>query len=840
MNKYLNPIYGLILCYNGYVTNNFYLHKHGYVNDEISKFIRKISKYERIDLIKPTNDIMELKPIDLGRYIGIKFINMNHNLILDVSKKKIIYIQTINQDKAVRKQLDEYISKLRRFIPIDDHNEPIFFYLLLYCMWWVADNDQGIIEYYTGINQVFALLNKYISSDYQYEPVSFDTQTNSDTDDTFESIVYNITKEPFIVFGQEWSKDFCNPGNKYPDCGEVTARNLINLLCFNNDKFDIQILNKFNPIPQLIEYYTQFNDFSKQSDKKLYCIYQDKLDARDAWSKLIINYANNNLVFVKSCKNHGYELNSGLSSDKKNSNFFQLIKNLLPGITNWDDLKTNIITDIVDKTTGGVGVINITHKEYGNITIHLQAGHYYMEEIKPVNKSINYDYLTPNQQDQIKILLKQKSFLSIDNYLWFKFDSNLLVDLLNDSNTNIELRIKLFELSLTSRYDSDARRRINLDVDDLYFFNIIICKYRDNVNINEYTFLSNDFTFIKKIPNLFNLNSVIKNKNLTTIDLSPLSKLKSIGNGFMSGCSSLTSIDLSPLSNIQSIGNNFMYNCRSLTEINLSGLSNLQSIRNNFMYGCSGLTSIDLSLLSNLQSIGDYFMNDCSNLTSIDLSSLSNLQSIGDKFINKCSRLTSIDLSPLSNIQSIGNNFMNECSNLTSIDLSPLSNIQSIGNYFMFNCLNLTSIDLSGLSNLQSTGSDFMLYCLSLTSIDLSGLSNLQSIGKNFMAKCSSLTSIDLSSLSNLQSIGDNFMYACSSLTSIDLSSLSNLQSIGDYFMNKCSRLTSIDLSELSNLQSIGDYFMNKCSRLKIIKCTEKQRILMTTTELYREMFKIV
>jgi len=679
MEQYLNPIYGLILCSNGYITNNFYIYKHKYISDKTSKVISKISKEESIGLIKPTNDIMRLKPIDFGRYIGIKYINMNYNILLiNNNNNKIIYInncQKINNNNNIITQLNQYINKLRKFIPIVDHNEPIFFHLLLYCFWWVANNDEGIKEYYNGINEVFEIFKEYELSN-KCEPITIDTPILSYKDNTFESIVYNINKQPFTVLGQEWSKNFCILNDTYPDCGEVTARNLINLLCFNNVKFDIQILEKFNPIPQLIEYYTQFDNFTKQSDNKLYCIFQDKLNARDAWSKLIINYANTNLVFVKSCTstypNYGYELKEGLSSDKIKTNFLQLITNLLPGITKWDDLETDMITDIIDKTTNGIGDIDITHQEYGNITIHLENGHYYMEEIKPINESVDYQNLTENQQNQIKILLKQKSFISIDNYLWFKFDSNLLVDMLNDSNTNIELKIKLFELSLISGYDSDARRRIELDVDNLHFFNYIICKYRHHTNINQYTYLCNDFSFVKKIPNLLNLNSIIKNTNLTTIDLSPLSKLESIGNSFMSGCSSLTSIDLSPLSNLQSIGNNFISGCLGLTSIDLSGLSNLQSIEDNFMSGCSSLTIINLSGLSNLQSIGNNFISGCSGLTIINLSGLSNLKSIGDYFMYYSLGLTEINLSQLSNLQSIGNNFMTSCSRLETIKCTEI------------------------------------------------------------------------------------------------------------------------------------------------------------------------
>ena len=57
----------------------------------------------------------------------------------------------------------------------------------------------------------------------------------------------------------------------------------------------------------------------------------------------------------------------------------------------------------------------------------------------------------------------------------------------------------LWWVANTDQYDSNARRRINIDVDAGYF-EIILCEYRDKMNQmnqNEYTYLSDDFNFVK-------------------------------------------------------------------------------------------------------------------------------------------------------------------------------------------------------------------------------------------------------------------------------------------------------------------------------------------------------
>ena len=82
-------------------------------------------------------------------------------------------------------------------------------------------------------------------------------------------------------------------------------------------------------------------------------IFGKYLNARNAWSYLIINYAKHNLRFDKTCRitGFGYDLDGGLSLDNKTSNFLQLIKNLL-GINKWEDLlsKDSNITKIEDNT----------------------------------------------------------------------------------------------------------------------------------------------------------------------------------------------------------------------------------------------------------------------------------------------------------------------------------------------------------------------------------------------------------------------------------------------------------------------------------------------------------
>jgi hypothetical protein len=847
MEDFLNPIYGLVMCESGYIENNFYLYKDKFISNEQAKKIYELSK-KITGTIQPTNQIRDpdkdnIKPVDIGRYIALLYICKNNQDFIEIKgKKSTIIFNTIEnssqykskiiKDKAIldKEKLTSFINKsklIKQYIPINQTKEKMDFHILLYCLWWVANNDEGIKNYYEGINEVFEICNKYLNK--PFSKIDFN-QSSNEKSNSFENIIYNITTKNFNVYSQEWAKHFCSmlidDKPTYPDCGEVTARNLINLICYNRINFDIKILEKYEAIPELINYYKIFNDFKKQSSNDVQNIYGDSLNSRDAWSKLIINYAKNNIIFKKSCNgnpSYNLEVKSGMSIDGKTQNFFQLIKNLLPKIEKWDSIiddKIMEISDNIDKQTG-FGTIEIEHSVYNKVLIHCQNGHFYMEILKR-EESYNYSNLTEDNIKIIEILLNKT--INLDTYLWIKWNSELLVDVINNQNTNIELIKKLLELSFIDNFDSDARRRIRINVDDSDISNYFVQNYKNNEKINDYTYLCNDFLFVLQLPKLIKLICDIKNKNISSIDLSPLSNIKSI-DYFMNYCEGLTSIDLSPLSNIESIGNSFMYRCLKLNSIILRAISKIESIGNYFMGLCKGLTSINLSGLSNVKLIGSDFMCYCSGLTSIDLSPLSNIESIGNSFMYKCSELKSINLLGLLNLKSIGSNFMLNCSGLTNIDLSPLINLKSIDSHFMYGCKGLKSIDLSGLSNIKSIDSAFMNDCEGLKSIDLSGLSNVKSIDSGFMSGCKGLKSIKLRKLSKIESIGKYFMYCCSDLISIDLSGLSKIESIDSNFMSGCLGLTSIDLSGLSNVRSIDSSFMSGCSGLKSIKLSSLSKI---------------
>jgi hypothetical protein len=844
MESYLNPVYGLYMCESGFITNSYYLHDT--FTDKQFEYADKIKNLSR-DIngsIQPTLEFEKIEPRVIGRYIALlyicrdnkDFIKINSNGKLNItqlsfSKEKTALLKSYK--KTLQTYIDTNSASLKTAFPINNCNNmtDIDFHIILYCLWWVSKNDEGILNYYNGINEVINICNDLLSWNkdtpmIKYEPIDLE-YTNSDSDG-FEKLALDITKKSFHKYEMQYPQHFCPPGkcNTYPDCGEITARNLINLICFEPKTgiFNIEILKKYGAIQELIEYYQVFNTFKKQSAEETAKIYEQELNGKDAWSRLIIYHANNNLRFNKSCKNGlNYELLDGMATDGKTTNFFQLIKNLLSAITKWDDLNTEadqfkIVSDGID--TNGFGKIVIASRDHNTITISCISGHYSMDIDK---KIINYDTskLTEHRKLKIDILLNNEIVINeILNFLWINWNSELLVKTINNLLINRELRKKLLELSFTDKIKLDTRRQIIIDTQDkdglfIYF----VDTFKENKKINEYTYKSNDFKFVEQLPKLLHLNCFLPSF-LKKIDLTPLSNVTSIGDNFLMDCGRLTNIDLKPLSKVTSIGNRFLEYCDRLTEIDLRSLSNLKSIGNNFLYNCEGLTKIIFPSVLNLISINNNFLSGCSQLRNINLTPLSNVESIGNHFLSDCIKLENIDLIPLSNVESIGNHFLSDCSELTEINLELLSNVESIGNHFLSNCIGLTEINLIPLSNVESIGNNFLSGCNELKNIDLTPLSKVKSIGDEFLAHCIGLTEINLEPLSKVTSIGNEFLAYCIGLTKINLESLSKVTSIGNRFLCRCSELKNINLTHLSNVKSIGNNFLSECSKLENIDLT--------------------
>lgn len=141
-------------------------------------------------------------------------------------------------------------------------------------------------------------------------------------------------------------------------------------------------------------------------------------------------------------------------------------------------------------------------------------------------------------------------------------------------------------------------------------------------------------------------------RDLTVLDLSPLTHLTCIGDSFLCGCGALTALDLSPLAHVTSIGDSFLWGCDALTALDLSLLAHLTCIGDSFLRGC-----------------GRCFLDGCRGLPTIDLSPMERVTSIGSWFVDCCSELTGLHLSPMERVTNIGEGFLDDCKRLANVSI---------------------------------------------------------------------------------------------------------------------------------------------------------------------------
>lgn len=860
MARYLNPIYGVILANNGTLKNNFFLALSGFVdkNDPKIKMILNVCKRDPSSLnVMPTNamlyggaygskQIAPITPIDIGRHIAIKYINskLETKLFIPSALEKNVFVinpAIINKtNKGTLDALKKEINTLNRFIPFDNYN--IFsFNLLLYCLWWVANDADGIDAYYQSVQQIFNIVNGL-----GLAGINFQIGTGLSNHD-FENDIFKMIppeSREFITYNEEYSRDFCtNREAKFPDCGETVARNLINLLCFDtsNKQFNVSLLEEKGAIPALIEYYRVFNNFELQNTGKQN-IYGINLNSRDAWSKLIIDNAQENINFREQCsnetQNYRFNMKSGKTLDGNKSNLLQLIHNLLPGINDWEDLVnrtniTNVDVDLDEYTHFGTIVIYVKphtitgEKAYEDededieFIVNLDDSHYSIERLKAREEEYMFQqqlliflsspYYFSTVDDELaykskyvitllgKVIEKRIELVTINNYLEINIDILLLVELLKAKQS---FYLDLFRLSLTDIYTIDYRWLIEIDTyknPDL--FNLICDNFGANIKMNEYTYdYYNNFDFVNQIPSLIHLNSVaigdipLSNvKDFLNINLNPLRKLETIGHEFL-----------------QIVCREIKYD-RMLPEIDLTPLANIKSIGNSFMNGCNLFKKIRTPRFENLETIGFGFLNDI-YLPNPNINVFDNKGKVIEKIQNTNNELT-LDMPVLKKIDS---GFI-ALSNINKITLN-MPMLIVVGNEFLYNISDLTNPILN-MPSLETVGDNF----LSKNNFDVINLNfpALETIGYNFL-HINYLHVINFN-FPKLKVLTNGFMSNSSQIMKINLSKLISLTRIEDNIMDNCNKLHTIIVPN----ESIREQFIDKKAKGLILKKSDKRLIIL-------------
>lgn len=355
-----------------------------------------------------------------------------------------------------------------------------FFSIFLSILWYKSSNkNPDIKSYYSGIFEILGPYKNFldeigrkdvigniiplnfINTNKQNEFTEFFEQTFEDFNLSKNNFQYNLAKKfiyssPSINLQEQKYSNIHMPdpndptkliSRNFPDCGEVSSRNFVKILCFNNEAngYDIEKLKKYGASDDLIKYFQIYKNEDKiNSDYNLEefeiiktingidTVIKSNFNSRDAWNLIVSGL--DNVSYNDNFNNLEYEIKSGTSKDGNSINMLvvlnHLFPNLLPNPTseptthasvhntthqmvkpsissfedfNNDDIELKFKEDEEEKdfTKGEVTIeINETMESY---IFHLEDGHYWIEFDDLDDDSDDSDEVFSDDEDEDKV-----------------------------------------------------------------------------------------------------------------------------------------------------------------------------------------------------------------------------------------------------------------------------------------------------------------------------------------------------------------------------------------------------------------------------------------------------
>ena len=322
----------------------------------IRQCIKRITKMKTINSHNIcNNEIMILnefiKKINIKYNMTLQIINLDddNELIKNKMDSLLGYVNTFKTDiKPVNRIIKERISD-KTFGWKENIMSIDMFHVILSIVWWNASSKHGIMEFYQGLNEILPIeLQVIIPHDFVTDLFTKSDFKQSNTSDFYLALAYNykLKHSEIVSHGQEFTYITSPCVVDFSDCGESTFRNFVKILIYNNDRYDMDILTLLGADEKVIEFFTVFNNEYLQSTIDKMDIFNERLNARDAWGKLVSNIPD--VAYGMKCELSDktffhYEIKSGnsLVNDPYGDpipNILCLFRKLFSNITEWDDI----------------------------------------------------------------------------------------------------------------------------------------------------------------------------------------------------------------------------------------------------------------------------------------------------------------------------------------------------------------------------------------------------------------------------------------------------------------------------------------------------------------------
>ena len=486
---------------------------------------------------------------------------------------------------------------------------------------------------------------------------------------------------------------------------------------------------------------------------------------------------------VYTCPNIITYTGENLTSSDTKGYTFSADKTTITGYTGESGETVDLI---IPKSIDGVKITTISvgafsGKTFKNIIISpniASIGQGVLAGVK-ANK-LNLDYATNLQG------LSLLGFTSTDVVIACSNSLNTILDSMGSNIANLEIK-NLDNLTKISDFTGATITNMTLDNIPITSLNM------SGVNSSSFETLT-----LKKLSKLETIEAnSFKNTSLTSLTLNNnnVPELKTIGaNAFATSTDAtnkITSLTLSNLSKLTTIGEGAFSN-QGISALTIKGLSNLKTIGSR-AFEQNKISSISFDEMPNVTTIGNNaFLSN--PLTSLDFTSANSLDAIGESAFYSTEKFNTIDFSGLNLNSKNLNSLVATKGSVKTLNFSNTGTAEGIdmttfiqNNINAFNSIEEINLEKSGIKSLD-------LPARGINKITLNGCDSLESL----TSSKNKLASLDLRNLGALKQIT---LTDESDLETLKVSGSNNLTSIT---CNKCTKLTKINTIGLNNLNTLS------------------------------------
>lgn len=491
----LNPFNGFV-WFSSELIRNYYSFDGTIFGKIVKDFFIIIGDSNELRVTK--HMITYFKPFDMGMIIAqcfLYFYGKGSYIEVHTGKmkqNKLLYLK--NESLSESPDLNKTYFKIMQYaveVKLANASDPnafmYFLNIMLAIMWYIANDKDGIAQYYMGIKSVFTEqqfdpdkynIDSYLESfdpadHYMIDEIEPSSQRPGEwlsmaPFETLASMIYyhhnqiQLNEYETVKLDNITTPTMKLNNISFSDCGETTLRNLFKILFYRNQaqsaSYDTEMMKKMNVHQSVIDYFNKYNSLQLQNTDQKIKFKGNSLNAREAWAVIVSNidgikYAQQT---TDSHKTFNFEIGPLFAPDGKTENIMQVIfylfnirtidefSKLINRINENDKYappKQSFFKSNFEEDGSGSFTFRV---KYGVFRVNSSDTHYYIDKAPSPPLDVKIDHIKNNRHRAILLALNNKltfdMLASLDIYKPYMY-----LNLNNDGIDEINLFFKIID-----------------------------------------------------------------------------------------------------------------------------------------------------------------------------------------------------------------------------------------------------------------------------------------------------------------------------------------------------------------------------------------------------------